>query len=406
LGWHWLPSSATPDAAVLLSSRGVRAFADGFVSVLLPVYLLGLGFDGLQIGAVATTTLIGSAALTLLVGFIAHRFRARPLLASAALLMAATGVGFALVHGFWPLLVVAFVGTLNPSSGDVSVFLPLEQSVLSRTVNAKERTALFARYSVVGSLVAALGALCAGLPDLIATRGLLPFGQTLQGMFVLYGALGLIALALYRRLSPVLEETQQARAPLRESRRIVYTLAGLFALDSLGAGFVVQSLVALWLFERFGLSAATAGTIFFWTGVMSAGSYLVAVPLARRIGLVNTMVFTHLPSNVLLLLTPLMPNLPLAILLLLGRSALSQMDVPTRNSYVMAVVPPAERAAAASVTAVPRSLAQAAPPLLSGYLLGLSTFGWPLVIGGALKAIYDLLLLGMFARIRPPEEVD
>jgi MFS family permease len=391
---------------VLLSSRGVRAFADGFVSVLLPVYLLGLGFDGLQIGALATATLIGSAALTLLVGFIAHRFRARALLSSAALLMAATGAGFASVHGFWPLLVVAFVGTLNPSSGDVSVFLPLEQSVLARTVNAKERTALFARYSVVGSLVAALGALSAGVPELMADRGLVPFNQALQGMFVLYGALGLIALELYRRLSPSLEEQHQARAPLRESRRIVYMLAALFALDSLGGGFVVQSLVALWLLERFGLSAATAGAIFFWTGVMSAGSYLVAVPLARRIGLLKTMVFTHLPSNVLLLLTPLMPNLPLAILLLLGRSALSQMDVPTRNSYVMAVVPPAERPAAASVTAVPRSLAQAAPPLLSGYLLGLSTFGWPLVIAGALKGLYDLLLLGIFAKVRPPEEAD
>src|SRR5438132_3157088 len=202
---HWLLSS-TPDAAVLLASRGVRGFADGFVSVLLPVYLLGLGFDGLQIGAVATATLVGSAALTLLVGFVAHRFRARPLLSSAALLMAATGAGFTVVHGFWPLLVVAFVGTLNPSSGDVSVFLPLEQSVLPRTVNAKERTALFARYSVVGSLVAALGALCAGLPDLLAGRGVLSFSQALQGMFVLYAALGLIALALYRRLSPSLEE--------------------------------------------------------------------------------------------------------------------------------------------------------------------------------------------------------
>jgi MFS family permease len=384
----------------------VRAFADGFVSVLLPVYLLGLGFDGLEIGAIATATLIGSAALTLVVGFIAYRFRARPLLTSAALLMAATGAGFALVHGFWPLLVVAFVGTLNPSSGDVSVFLPLEQSVLSRTVTAKDRTALFARYSVVGSLAAALGALAAGLPDLVATRGLIPFSQALQGMFVLYGVLGLLALVLYRRLSPPPEEEQQARAPLRESRRIVYSLAALFALDSLGGGFVVQSLVALWLFERFGLSAATAGTIFFWTGVMSAGSYLVAVPLARRIGLVNTMVFTHLPSNLLLLLTPFMPSLPLAIVLLLGRSALSQMDVPTRNSYVMAVVPPAERPAAASVTAVPRSLAQAGPPLLSGYLLGLSTFGWPLVIAGALKGIYDVLLLGLFAKVHPPEEAD
>jgi len=384
----------------------VRAFGDGFVSVLLPVYLLGLRFDGFQIGAVATATLVGSSALTLLVGFIAHRFRARPLLSSAALLMVATGIGFVLVQGFWPLLIVAFVGTLNPSSGDVSVFLPLEQSVLPLTVSAKERTALFARYSLVGSLVAAAGALFAGVPDLFATRGLLSVNQALQGMFVLYGVLGLIAMALYNRLSPALGEPQPKRAPLVESRRIVYTLAALFALDSLGGGFVVQSLLALWLFERFDLSVATAGTIFFWTGVLSAGSYLVAVRLAQRFGLVNAMVFTHLPSNVLLLLVPFMPTLPLAIALLLARSALSQMDVPTRNSYVMAIVLPAERAAAASVTSVPRSLAQGLSPLLSGYLLGLSTFGWPLVLAGALKGIYDVLMLAMFARVRPPEEVD
>jgi predicted MFS family arabinose efflux permease len=185
---------------------------------------------------------------------------------------------------------------------------------------------------------------------------------------------------------------------------MVYTLAALFSIDAFGSGFVVQSLLALWLFERFGLSVATAGSIFFWTGVCSAGSHLVAARLAQRIGLVNTMVFTHLPSNVLLVLVPFMPNLPLAILLLLARSALSQMDVPTRNSYVMAVVPPAERAAAASITSVPRSLATAASPLLSGYLLGLSIFGWPLVIGGVLKGIYDVLLLAMFARVKPPEE--
>jgi MFS family permease len=405
-GWRWLPPEATSDAAVLLTARGVRAFADGFISVLLPVYLLGLGFAGFQIGAVATATLIGSAVLTLLVGFVAHRFRARPLLAGAAVLMAATGVGFGLVHDFWPLLVVAFVGTLNPSSGDVSVFLPLEQAVLPRTVGARQRTALFARYSLVGSLVGAAGALCAGVPQLVASRGGISLGAALQGMFVLYAVLGLIALALYRRLSTSLEEAHQARAPLRQSRRIVYTLAALFSLDALGGGFIVQSLLALWLFERFDLSIATAGTIFFWTGLLSAGSYLVAARLAQRIGLVNTMVFTHLPSNVLLVLVPFMPNLGLALALLLARSALSQMDVPTRSSYVVAVVPPAERAAATSVTSVPRSLASAASPLFAGYLLGVSTFGWPLVIGGLLKGIYDLLLLAMFARVRPPEEAD
>jgi len=392
-GWRLLPHETTPDARVLVTARGLRAFADGFVSVLLPVYLLSLGLDSLQIGAVATATLLGSAALTLGIGLIAHRFRVRRLLVSAAVLMIATGLCFTFVHDFWPLLVVAFLGTLNPSAGDVSVFLPLEQSVLPQTVSATQRTALFARYSLVASVLGAVGALASGLP------------VPIQGMFVVYALVGLGALALYRRLSPSLEETHSsARAPLRESRGMVYTLAGLFCVDSFGGGFVVQSLLALWLFQRFGLSVAAAGTIFFWTGLLSAGSYLAAVPLARRIGLVNTMVFTHLPSNVLLVLVPLMPSLPWALALLLARSALSQMDVPTRNSYVMAVVPPAERAAAASVTSVPRSLASAASPVVAGYLLGLSAFGWPLILGGVLKGVYDLLLLGLFARVRPPEE--
>jgi MFS family permease len=408
--WHaahqvrWLPRDATPDAARLLTARGLRAFADGFVSVLLPVYLLSLGFDSLQIGAVATTTLVGSAALTLLVGFIAHRFTARGLLIGATMLMAATGLGFALVHGFWPLLVVAFIGTLNPSAGDVSVFLPLEQSAITRTVTARQRTNLFARYSLTGSIMGALGALAAGLPQLAAARTGVPVDQALQGMFFVYAIIGLAAFVAYRQLSPGLEEAQHSRAPLRESRRIVYTMAALFSLDAFGGGFVVQSLLALWLFQRFQLSVATAGTIFFWTGLFSAGSYLVAARLANRIGLINTMVFTHLPSNVLLMLVPLMPTLPLALAMLFARSALAQMDVPTRNSYVMAVVPPAERPAAASVTAVPRSLGNAASPLISGYLLSVTAFGWPLLIAGALKGVYDVMLLALFARVKPPEE--
>lgn len=287
------------------------------------------------------------------------------------------------------------------------MFLPLEQTLLPQTVSDRERTALFARYSLVASLVGAVGALCAGVPAFVAGHTPLSLDRGIAGMFLVYALLGLVVLARYRSLSPAIEPgTEAPQAPLRESRRMVYTLAALFSLDSFGGGFVVQSLLALWLFQRFSLSLATAGTIFFWTGVLSAGSFLVAVPLARRIGLVNTMVFTHLPSNLFLALTPFMPNLPLAIALLLARSALSQMDVPTRNSYVMAVVTPAERPAAASVTSVPRSLATAASPLLSGYLFGLSPFGWPLVIGGALKGIYDLTLLAMFAAVRAPEEVE
>jgi MFS family permease len=405
--WPLLPSEATPDAGVLLRARAVRAFGDGFVSVLLPLHLTTLGFSGFQIGAVATATLLGSAALTLVVGLVAYRLGRQLLLLRASLLMIATGLGFAFVHDFWPLMVVAFVGTLNPSSGDVSVFLPTEQALLPQTVTDRQRTALFARYSLVGSLVAAAGALTAGLPELVAEKTGLNLTHALDGMFLLYALLGLVALLLYRGLSPAIEpEATTARAPLTTSKGIVYKLAALFSLDSFGSGFVVQSLLALWLFQRFNLSVATAGVIFFWTGVLSAFSALAAVRIASRIGLLNTAVFTHLPANLFLVLTPFMPNVQLAVGFLLLRSALSQMDVPVRNSYVMAVVSPAERPAAASVTAVPKSLAAALSPLLSGWLLTLSAFGWPLVIGGALKGVYDVLFLLMFKTVRPPEEAE
>ena len=405
--WPLLPSEATPDARVLLQARAVRAFGDGFVSVLLPLHLTTLGFDGFQIGAVATATLLGSAALTLVVGLVAYRLGRQLLLLRASLLMIATGFGFALVHDFWPLMLVAFVGTLNPSSGDVSVFLPTEQALLPQTVSDRQRTALFARYSLFGSLAAAAGALTAGLPELIAKETGLSLAHALDGMFLLYAVLGLIALLLYHGLSPAIEpDPTVPAAPLTTSKSIVYKLAALFSLASFGSGLVVQSLMALWLFQRFDLSIATAGVIFVWTGVLSAFSALAAVRIARRIGLLNTAVFTHLPANVFLVLAPFMPTVELAVAFLLLRSALSQMDVPVRNSYVMAVVSPVERPAAASVTAVPRSLAAALSPLLSGWLLSLSVFGWPLVIGGVLKGIYDVLLLLMFKTVRPPEEAD
>ena len=400
-----LPASATPEAGLLLLSRALRAFGDGLVSLLLPAYLAALGHGPFEIGLIATATLAGSSVLTLLVGLHAHRLSGRGLLLGASVLMALTGVAFTLAEGFWPLLLIAFVGTLNPSAGDVSLFLPLEQARLAHAVADRDRTALFARYSLVGSLAGAVGALCAGFPEVLGD--LLPGGPeaALKAAFLLYAGLGLASLLLYRRLPAEAPGATAAPAePLRQSRRIVLTLAALFSLDAFAGGFVVQSLLALWLFERFGLSLATTGAIFFWTGLLSALSYLAAVPIARRIGLVNTMVFTHLPANVCLVLVPFMPSLGPAIALLLIRSALSQMDVPTRTSYVMAVVTPAERAAAASVTAVPRSLAAAASPMLAGSLLAVSGFGWPLVIGGGLKIVYDLTLLAMFRKVRPPEE--
>ena len=401
-----VPSGATRDASTLLTARSLRAFADGFVSVLLPVYLTRLGFNGFQVGAIATATLSGSAALTLLVGMAAHRFSRRRLLVQATMLMALTGLGFAFIHQFWPLMAIAFVGTLNPSAGDVSVILPLEQSLLPQTAPDHQRTSLFARYSFVASLAGAAGALASAVPALVAAHHPSIELSAMEAMFLLYGALGMVACFLYRTLSSAVElpPDSEASSALGKSKRRVYALAALFSIDAFGGGFIVQSLLALWLYNRFHLSLEATGSIFFWTGILSGLSYLAAASIARRYGLIRTMVFTHLPSNILLALVPLMPSLPLALGLLLARSALSQMDVPTRTSYVMAVVSPAERPAAASVTAVPRSLAASASPLLAGYLLGLTTFGWPLLLAGVLKGAYDILLLTMFAQVRPPEE--
>jgi MFS family permease len=388
----------------LLIAKGLRAFGDGYVSLLLPIYLLDLGFSPLQVGVIATTTLLGSGLLTLLVGLHAHRHHYRTLLLAATALMAGTGLGFATVTDFWPLLLIAFVGTLNPSSGDVSVFLPLEHAVLSRVVEDRRRTAAFARYSLVGSLVAALGSLATGLPAMASAFGVATT-TAIQGMFVLYALLAVAAASVYRGLPRALgADVQQPVAPLSHSKTRVYTLAALFSLDAFGGGFVVQSMVALWLYRTFALSLAEAGTQFFWTGVLTAFSYLIAVLIAGRFGLVNTMVFTHIPSSLCLIAIPFMPALEYVIALLIVRSALSQMDVPTRSSYVMAIVPPAERPAAASITSVPRSLASAASPFLAGYLLGVSSFGGPLLVAGVLKIVYDGLLLAMFRKVRPPEE--
>jgi MFS family permease len=389
----------------VLVAKGLRAFGDGFVSLLLPVYLLDLGFGALQVGLIATATLLGSGLLTLVVGLHAHRYHYRTLLLAAAAMMAATGVGFAFASAFWPLLLIAFVGTLNPSSGDVSVFLPLEHAVLAQAVDDTRRTSVFARYSLVGSLVAALGSLAAALPGYFSGTTGHSTTSAIQAMFVLYAVLAVVSAVIYHGLPRTLASVGQPRsAPLTTSRPTVFTLAALFSLDAFAGGFVVQSMLALWLFQTFSLSLAAAAALFFWTGVLTAVSYLVAARIASRFGLINTMVFTHLPSSVCLIAIPFVPDLGYVIALLFVRSALSQMDVPTRSSYVMAIVPPPERPAAASITSVPRSLASAASPFLAGSLLGASAFGWPLLIAGALKIVYDVLLFVHFRTVHPPEE--
>ena len=389
-----LPAGVDAAAKPLLVARALRAFADGYMAILLPAYLLAIGLGTLEVGVVATATMLGSALATVAVGAWGHRFASNRLLRGAALLMALTGVGFAAFSSFWPLLVVAFIGTLNPSSGDVSVFLPLEHARLAAAARGHARTALFARYSLLGAVAAALGALAAALPAALVARGASEL-VALRAMFVLYGAVGLLVWQLYRRqpLRAGDDATDSSPpAPLGPSRAIVVRLAALFSVDAFAGGLVVNSLMALWLLDRFGLSLAQAGAFFFWAGLLSAVSQLAAPVVARHIGLLNTMVFTHIPANVCLVLAAWAPSLPVALALLFVRSALSQMDVPTRTAYVMAVVTPAERPAAASFTAVPRSLAGAISPTLSGALFAAGWISAPLVACGVLKICYDLTL--------------
>ena len=399
------PRPTTSRAVVyLLLARAVRDFGDGFAAILLPVYLLELGFSPLQIGVLATVALLGSALLTFGIGLIGSRHDRQRLLLAGAMLMIATGVAYAVVHDFALLLVVALAGTINPSAGSVSIFVPLEHAVLSDEASDQSRTRLFARYSLIGALSAAFGALAAASPQFLAAAGLDEL-TAIKAMFVLYAALGVAGCLLYSRIprQPPIASGGTDRA-LGPSRHIVYRLAALFSLDAFAGGFVVQSLLALWLFERFDLSLSAASLFFFWSGVLSAFSFPVAAWISSRVGLINTMVFTHIPSSICLMLAAFAPSLTLALALLLVRAALSQMDVPTRSSYVMAVVTPAERPAAASFTSVPRSLAAAASPAIAGALFAASFQVLPLLICGTLKITYDLLLLRQFRTVRPPEE--
>ena len=389
---------------LLLGARGLRDFGDGFVAVLLPVYLMALGFSPLEVGAFAGTALFGSALLTLAVGFLGVRYDHRLLLISSAGLMTATGAALSIVDSYALLLVVAFVGSVNPSGGSASSFVPVEHAVLTRETADAERTKAFARYSLVGGLASAGGALAAAMPELF-TR---PDWSELSGikaMFGIYALLGLVGGLLYTRIPGRMPPTQHDLAQaLGPSRTIVYKLAALFSLDAFAGGFVVQSLLALWLFERFDLSLSTASLFFFWSGVLSAFSFPVAALLSSRFGLVNTMVFTHIPSSLCLILAAFAPSLTMTLGLLLVRAALSQMDVPTRSSYVMAVVTEAERTAAASFTSVPRSLAASLSPAIAGALFSLSWQASPLIVCGTLKIAYDLVLLNQFRYLKPPEE--
>jgi len=404
---RWLPANASADARLLLITRALRGFADGAVSVILPSYLVAIGFDSFAIGVIVFGTLFGSAALTLGVGLASGRFAPRRVLIAASGLMFLTGIGFFSVTGFWPLFLIAVVGTMNPSAGDVSLFLPAEQTALADAVAPLDLTAMFSIYNVGGAMAGAIGSLASGLPALIAGHAGRPIATAERAVFLVYALVALIVAALYRRMrAPAHSHQIRPPAPLTKSRRIVIQLSLLFSLDSFGGGFVVQSLLALWLFHRFNLDVAAAGTFFFVAGLLGAIAQLISSPIAARIGRIRTMVFTHLPANAFLLIAALMPGPKSAFACLLLRSLMSSMDVPARQSYVMAVVAPEERAAAASVTNVPRSLASAFAALPAGAMLAASNFGWPLICAGGLKILYDLLLLVQFRSTRPADETE
>jgi MFS family permease len=417
MAFDWLSA----DGRRVLLARTLRTFAYGFLAVVLGVYLDRIGLGGAEIGLLLGSALFGSAVLTVLFALAADRFGRRRSLQVCAALMALAGLTYAFSDSFWALLAAALTGTVSATSGEVGPFLALEQAVLPQTAPPERRTRVFALYNLLGSWAGALGSLASGVVGLLAAS----LGGELAAyrlLFLLYAALAVANLVVFAGLSPKVERGPAgspddprvvwgAPAPavarflgVHRSRGVVFRLAALFGLDALAGGFVVQSLIAYWFSLRFGLGLAELGPVFFGANALAALSFLAADRVAARIGLLNTMVFTHLPSNVLLMLVPLMPTAELAVLMLLARSALSQMDVPTRQSYTMAVVDPDERTAAAGFTHVTRVLAQALTPALAGYALGVAALGLPFLAGGALKIVYDLTLWRTCRTIRPPEE--
>jgi MFS family permease len=394
------------DGRLILGARAVRTFAYGFQSVLLGIYLKEVGFAPWQVGAVLTATLLGSAALTALFTRTADQYGRRRMLELSALFMAASGAAFAFSRSYPLLILASLTGTVGATSGEVGPFLSLEQTMLPQTVDQERRTRLFSLYNLVGAVAGSVGSLFAGTPALLQ-RGLgMDAAAALRLMFIAYAACALVALLLFMRLTPAVEAAPMAasRRGLQRSRAVVVRLAALFGIDSLAGGFVVQSLIAFYLNLRWGAGPEILGPVFLWVGLLQAASFLAAARVAERIGLIRTMVFTHLPSNLLLMASPLAPSLGWAIALLLARHALSQMDVPTRQSYVVAVVDPDERIAATGFTNIARNVAQAMTPVLGGTAMQVVGLGVPFLLGGGLKIVYDLLLFAMFRNIRPPEE--
>jgi len=414
-----LPSALrtlTRDGWLLFFTRFIRLFAYGSLSVVLVFYLIGLGLTESKTGLLLALTLAGDTVVSLYLTTRADRIGRRRMLVAGAILMAAAGLVFAFTHNFLLLILAGTIGVISPSGNEVGPFLSIEQAALSHVIPGRTRTEVFAWYTLAGSLATALGALCGGtLAHELQKTAMRPVGSY-RIVVILYAALGICLAFLFTRLSSDAEVnlpgedsafpgTRKTILGISRSRHVVAKLASLFALDSFGGGFVVQSFAAYWFYLRFGADPATLGVIFFWANIFAGISALLASRLASRFGLINTMVITHLPSNILLILVPLMPNLSLAVLVLLVRFSISQMDVPTRQSYTMAVVSAEERSAAAGITGVARTIGAAISPLFVGLMFARpALINAPFFIAGTLKIIYDLLLYREFVGLRPPEE--
>ena len=407
----------TADGRLLFLTRIVRLFAYGFLSVVLVLYLVENTLSEQQIGLLLTLTLIGDTVLSLWLTTHADRLGRRRMLVAGSVLMIFAGVLFGLTSMFWLLVLAATIGVISPSGNEVGPFLSIEQAALSQLLPNERRTQVFGWYNLVGSFATALGALCGGLlSQSMQTAGASPLLSYRVVVFG-YAGMGLLLLALFLRLSPRVEFAPLSQSPagqeapkkgllgLERSRKVVLRLSALFALDAFAGGFVIQSIVAYWFHIRFGVPPGVLGAIFFGANILAGISALSAAWVAGRIGLINTMVFTHLPSNLMLMLVPFMPTLPLAIIFLLLRFSISQMDVPARQSYTMAVVDPGERSAAAGVTSVARTLGASLAPVFTGiFLSSPALIGAPFLISGSLKIVYDVSLYWNFRAVKPPEE--
>jgi MFS family permease len=407
--FRWL----SKDGKLLLAARTLRTFAYGFLSVILAIYLKLVGFEDFYIGLILTATLVNSVIFTLIASFYADRVGRRKILIMYAALMSLSGLIFFLTTNYIALIISALIGTINVTGTETGAFLSIEQAVLPQMVNdINKRNTVYALYNMVGTFAMSAGVLLSGLPQILAQQYGLNQIQSIRPLFLLYSIIGLAVLGIYYLISNKVEvQTNSMRhKSLREtlspqSKQIVGKLSSLFALDSFAGGFVIQSIVSLWFFTKFGVDLTTLSYIFSVAGVLTAFSYLAAAKIADRIGLINTMVFTHIPSNILIILVAFAPTFPLAVALYLARMALSQMDVPTRQSYLVAVVKENERTAAAGITNISRNITQSISPSIAGYILqSLSILSAPFVLGGALKIVYDVALYFNFKSIKPPEE--